>query len=976
MMSASLSRIRALSGGLDQVFSSASNGLMIFAVAVVTDVKTFGRVAILITALVAVLGCLRGALGTPLMLKADQSREQIRREGSYALTTSLLMGPALSALILALGPDLGRPAILLAIAAPFVLAQDVLRYVVITEGRPHIAALWDGIWCLGTVMLLVFTWTGLHFATTAFVLGGWTALAVAAFVGIFADLRLLPRVRGFARWARAGWRHRLRYGIDAGLDHVTVFIILTAVTALVSATATAALRGATAVLAPIGMFGTAVQLVVIPESTRLSAQPQQVWRALLKLATIVAFISALAGLILFALPTDIGRFLLGDSWPFSQQILPLIALEYVAGCYLVVVAIFLRTFNRSAETLTLKIGSMVAMIAGATIAALAYQSAIGVAIGIAVGSIAATSLAYAWFAPWQPRARAQSVDIAAPDIATAKTSLVADNDITQAMPHGDAGKPGQWRFVRAFPPARPTAPPSWIGYRRTTVPTSTALIAIWTFVVMAVVVPIVILELSDPWSNLLWVGPLLIIAIASARFAWIMATGERRLSEMMFWAFTYAFMGLAPMAQLLRDLWPLTVPRTDSSLVWPASLIVIVGLLAFLGGIGADRVISIRRGAPEPSASKSGRPKDGFTISYHRLMLLTAGSVALNLYYLSRTGFIQFLKSREESSESLDNLIVQGNFAVVLRAASYMTLLVAWVALVRFRREANRAARNGAPRSRTVMNFNLVLILFVGLLVANSLNPISNARYLSGTAVLAVAAALGLFATSLRFRLSAYGFLLGLLVIFPQADAFRYARDANVKLSDPIESVLSPDYDSFAQVVNGYLVATRDGIDIGKQALGIMLFWIPRMFWSDKPVDTGIYIANSRGYFITNLSAPLWIELFLNGGWIVLVLGMFVIGYLLHRWDTKLERDLQLFGMPSVLGSILPFYLMILLRGSVLQAAPYLVFTVVSWWFIARRQGRSAHASPSVRAPAEWISTTTAASREGRKPQRAEMTSV
>ena len=38
---------------------------------------------------------------------------------------------------------------------------------------------------------------------------------------------------------------------------------------------------------------------------------------------------------------------------------------------------------------------------------------------------------------------------------------------------------------------------------------------------------------------------------------------------------------------------------------------------------------------------------------------------------------------------------------------------------------------------------------------------------------LAVAAAFGLFATKMRFRLTACGFLVGMLLIFPLADAFR-----------------------------------------------------------------------------------------------------------------------------------------------------------------------------------------------------------
>ena len=208
------------------------------------------------------------------------------------------------------------------------------------------------------------------------------------------------------------------------------------------------------------------------------------------------------------------------------------------------------------------------------------------------------------------------------------------------------------------------------------------------------------------------------------------------------------------------------------------------------------------------------------------------------------------------------------------------------------------------------------------------MNPISTARYLSGTAMLAVATAFGLFATRLRFRVTACAFLAGMLLIFPLADAFRYSGQAELKSTNPIQSLLSADFDSFAQLMNGYLVAARDGIVPGKQFSGVLLFWVPRTLWTAQTVDTGEYIANGRGYCFTNLSAPLWIEFYLNGGWLLLAVGMFALGFALHRWDTRLNAQLDLDRMPGLVGCILPFYLMILLRGSLSagRSLPVLAF--------------------------------------------------
>ena len=67
-------RTRVVSGALDQVFSSISNGLITFAVAVVATTQSFGQIALMMTALIAVMGVQRGAVGTPLLLKADRNQ--------------------------------------------------------------------------------------------------------------------------------------------------------------------------------------------------------------------------------------------------------------------------------------------------------------------------------------------------------------------------------------------------------------------------------------------------------------------------------------------------------------------------------------------------------------------------------------------------------------------------------------------------------------------------------------------------------------------------------------------------------------------------------------------------------------------------------------------------------------------------------------------------------------------------------------
>jgi len=936
---ASTARRRGLSGIVDQVLSSLSNGLILYAIAVVSTAQYFGRIALLLTLLAAAVGCMRGALGTPLLLKAARGTDEIRREGSYAVTAVLGVSPLLVGVMWALqGTQVGTPAILIAVATPLVLVQDVLRYVIIAEGRPHVAAVWDGVWFAGSLTLLLSTWLGARFVNVDVLVAGWAALAATALLGLAINLRLMPRFRGFFTWLADAWQHRLRYGVDAGLEQGGVFLCLALVNVIVSPAATGALRGAAALMAPLAIFAAALPLVVIPESARRSSTPQQVWRGLAKVTVITSTVTVFAGMFWRLLPDSFGRLLLGNTFGLSQQIVLIVTVEYAIGLWCIAVMVYLKSFNRSAALLTLKSGHAILSVGLVIGCALYFKSATGAAVGLAVASTLITTAALAWFTPWRSR--------------EAALKDIGDEDLAKPIRETAAVSSLVWEHkVTSRSRTSPQPLPDYVqlgAYRRGPSGTSAPLIALWSFAVLGVFGPVAIIQITGPAPNLSWLGPLAISIICAARLSWILGVGERRLFECMIWIFTYAFMGLAPMTQIRERIWPITTYRMDSTLVWGGTVIVTVGVVAFLLGTMTSSAVVSRsrktRVASRLALLRRDKSPGGdverptFTVNEKRIVLLAVLAIGLNLYFLSRMGWILFLQSRNSAYEIHKGAWSSTAMSTFIRAGTYMSLTVVFVALVRFRREAKRAARLGSPQSTPTMRLNMVLLVVIATLLFNTLNPISTARYLSGTALLAAAAAFGLFASAARFRIVMFGFIAALLVIFPVMDAFRYTFKAkNLAITDPVEAFLAPDYDSFAQIMNGWLITQREGIDIGRQLVGVILFWVPRPLWPEKPVDTGIFIANSRGYVVTNLSAPLQIEMFVNGGFILLILVMFVAGYLVYAWDTNVERELALFHMPSVLGCILPFYTLILLRGSLLQAMPYLFVTICCWLFVRSR---------------------------------------
>jgi hypothetical protein len=107
------------------------------------------------------------------------------------------------------------------------------------------------------------------------------------------------------------------------------------------------------------------------------------------------------------------------------------------------------------------------------------------------------------------------------------------------------------------------------------------------------------------------------------------------------------------------------------------------------------------------------------------------------------------------------------------------------------------------------------------------------------------------------------------------------------------------------------------GTLFSNQFLGPLLFFVPRQTWPDKPLDTGIVLANFKGYAFSNLSAPMWAEFYISFSLIGLLLLFLLVGAYLRRLDLSFElRGTSISAMffPGAL------YSLILLRGSLLQA--------------------------------------------------------
>lgn len=434
--------------------------------------------------------------------------------------------------------------------------------------------------------------------------------------------------------------------------------------------------------------------------------------------------------------------------------------------------------------------------------------------------------------------------------------------------------------------------------------------------VLCVVAPLLLHEATGgsanprtPWWAL---GTIVVSGVA---YAGVIASPIRQLFGMVAWLFTYLFMGLAPYAQYRMDARLSTIPWIDADLYPAAGLLVLACSITYLIGNYLGK-----------SSRRPTRAIRGVTVTRQRVNLLSVGVLVLFVYYINSAGFGYFLLTRSELSAANTGVWGDSVVGALLGGGMRMGLLVAFLAQIALRQQDKAAGKT--PRMMPALILGAVLLFVV--------NPINSPRYTFGAVVLAMLAAFGVYATVARFRAMAVAALAGLLFIFPLADTFRHTRDATIEVEGPVKALTTGDFDAFAQLTNTIDYVQAHGITYGGQLIAVPLLWVPRSIWPGKPEATGTVVAEHMGYQFTNISSPIWAELLINFGVVGAVLGMGAIGFLFRRWDARTELHLRRFSMPPILASVVAFYLLILLRGSLLAVSAQLLVILFASWFVTR----------------------------------------
>lgn len=468
---------------------------------------------------------------------------------------------------------------------------------------------------------------------------------------------------------------------------------------------------------------------------------------------------------------------------------------------------------------------------------------------------------------------------------------------------------------------------------------SHALPALWlalSVAVLAIGMPAALVStVEDVARSDAWQITLGITVWAGLRLSLLWARAAPHLFEFFFWLYVYIFLGVAPTAQIRSGQLSTTTPGMDPALDSPTAWIVVAGLIAYEVGRFFWSAARHRSGVEFRTVELGIKPS--------RTVVLMGVALVASAFYLSRIGFGAALGSREAAANAREAAWPDPAMRAIFQALSTYPMLVVVGALSQLRR------RLADPSNRRLAT---VLIGAAAVILLGIVNPISSARYTFGTVIFALAVFAGAAATVVRTRVTMASTLLGFLFVFPIADSFRRAQGNDTARTGFFDEYLAnPDYDSFWQIANAFSYTVDGLVQPLYQLLGSLFFWVPRALWPGKPIDTGSMLAQYRGYAVENLSAPAWAELLVNAGVAGVVVGFVLFGCILYELDQRIGGA-AVDGWWRIPQAILPVYMIILLRGSWLQATGALVTALACMIFVCSREAPAEPPDPLAPEPA------------------------
>jgi len=187
--------------------------------------------------------------------------------------------------------------------------------------------------------------------------------------------------------------------------------------------------------------------------------------------------------------------------------------------------------------------------------------------------------------------------------------------------------------------------------------------------------------------------------------------------------------------------------------------------------------------------------------------------------------------------------------------------------------------------------------------------------------------------------------ILVLSIIFPFSQAFTHNSSlvvgdlfetfvSRLKTLDVKQALTSLDYDAWSNFMAAIRYSEIESITYGRQLVGVILFFVPRSIWPNKPVGSGAFVAENMlmtrySFWFTNISMPFPAEGYINFGILGIILFAFTLALVSKITDKWYKyNDLRLFFSLYVC-----FHMIFMLRGDLMSSFAFLVGNLLAMFY-------------------------------------------
>ncbi|BCB83848.1 MATE family efflux transporter [Phytohabitans suffuscus] len=363
---------RAGAALLVAALSSVGNVAVSLAIARSGSIAEVGHFVLAFSAYAVAVGCVRSAV-TDGVLAGLGTRPADQREGAAQV---VLLGLVAGAGMAPAGLVAGSPyLVLLGVALPGLALYDHMKVMSIGTGRPHRALWQEALWTVATFAGVAADAVLWHSPVAVFAV--WCAAGAVIGVGAAVSAGLAP-------WPRWGLSRpaTVQAACFAG-QHLITFgsaqLALAALAFTAGAPVVGAIGAARVLLGPATLLVNAVSLLTVSRMGRWAGYPPaRRLRGSRRLVLVAAGPTAAIAVGCALVPERVGRLALGGNWAAARPLIPVLAVEAVAGLVAAIAYAGHRIERRAGRALALG-GALAVVRLGGLAAAGALWGALGVA---------------------------------------------------------------------------------------------------------------------------------------------------------------------------------------------------------------------------------------------------------------------------------------------------------------------------------------------------------------------------------------------------------------------------------------------------------------------------------------------------------------------------------------------------------------------------------------------------------------------